>query len=71
LQYTQQNLGEWDTVPSLDPLQLFLMQGLYRKALGQDIPAHQLTALEKFFSPPPETNRVYGTAHPLYSKVYA
>jgi hypothetical protein len=72
-QYTQQNLDEWDTVPSLDPVQLFLMQGLYRKTLGLEIPQHQLTALNTFFGPPQDTKGTYGayTAHPMYSKVYA
>jgi hypothetical protein len=71
-QYTQQNTGEWDTTPSLDPIQLFLMQGLYRKALGLELPPHQLAALEAFFTPPPaKRETAYGTTHPLYKGVYA
>jgi hypothetical protein len=71
-QYTQQDLEEWDTTPSLDPIQLYLMQGLYRKALGLPIPKPQLTAMEEFFSPPatPKTEAAQ-TAHPLYKGVYA
>src|SRR5579875_2045625 len=45
LQYTQQNTEEWDTTPVLDPVQLMLMQGLYRKALGLPIPPYQQAAL--------------------------
>jgi len=49
LQYNQQNIEEWDTLPALDPVQLILMQGLYRKALGYGIPDGQRNALERFF----------------------
>jgi hypothetical protein len=52
LQYNQQNIEEWDTTPALDPVQLILMQGLYRKALGYPIPFAQQQALDTFFAPP-------------------
>jgi len=67
-QYTQQNTEAWDTTPSLDPVQLFLMQGLYRKALGLDLPAYQQMALQTFFKP--TTEKAYA-GHPMYSGVYA
>ncbi len=46
---TRQAVGEWDTIPNVDPVQEILMQGLYRKALGQCMPPSQLAALDAFF----------------------
>src|SRR5262249_34976059 len=45
----RQDTDEWDTTPDLDPIQEILMQGLYRKVLGCDVPPYQHAALEEFF----------------------
>lgn len=70
--YTQQNTETWSTSPSLDPLQLYMMQGLYRKALGLLIPSPQQTVLDAYFTPPPKEGQGYGGAltHVRYSGIY-
>lgn len=57
-QINQQNLDEWDTTPSLDPVQELVMRGLYLKALGLGIPQAEQIAMESFFrpNPPPPFN---------------
>jgi hypothetical protein len=42
-------ITEWDTTPDIDPVQEILMQGLYRKVLGYEIPLYQHAALDNFF----------------------
>lgn len=71
--YSQQNNEAWDTSSSLDPLQLYMMQGLYRKALGAAIPVPQQAVLDKFFSPPAKEapKAAYSATHPHYDDVYA
>jgi hypothetical protein len=70
--YSQQNNETWDTSSSLDPLQLYMMQGLYRRALGLPVPEAQQLVLDTFFSPVEPKKATYGpAAHPKYSGVYA
>lgn len=47
---------EWDTTPDIDPVQEILMQGLYRKALGCEIPPYQEATLEAFFFAKPPSS---------------
>lgn len=63
--YTQQNTETWSTSSSLDPLQLYMMQGLYRKALGMPLPPPQQTVLDAYFTPPPPKPE-YGGATPTH-----
>jgi hypothetical protein len=49
LQLNQQNIDAWDTAPSLDPIQLIAMQGLYHKALGLPMSSAQVAVLDKFY----------------------
>jgi len=51
---TRQDVAEWDTTPDIDPIQAILMQGLYRKVLGNPIPPYQAAALEAFFFAKPD-----------------
>jgi hypothetical protein len=48
-QVNHQNTEEWDTSPSLDPIQLLVMQGLYKKALGIARSPAQEHILDKFY----------------------
>ena len=50
LQFNQQDIDTWDTVPSLDPIQLLAMQGLYHKALGLPMSPIQVRVLDQFYA---------------------
>ncbi len=52
-QLSQQNVDVWDTAPSLDPVQLIAMQGLYNKALGFEMSQQQIAVLDALYTPPP------------------
>jgi hypothetical protein len=51
--YQQQDIDEWDTTPSLDPIQELVMRALYLKALGACVPGPEAEAAEAFFTPNP------------------
>jgi hypothetical protein len=59
------DITEWDTTPDLDPIQEILMQGLYRKVLGCNIPDYQFAALHSFFYAKPKIDE--DTNRQLYS----
>jgi hypothetical protein len=63
-QLTHQNTDEWDTSPSLDPVQLLVMQGLYKKALGIPLSNIQENILNKFYAEPSTTEAVPAPAPP-------
>jgi hypothetical protein len=50
-QLNQQNIDAWDTAPSLDPIQLIAMQGLYNKALGIPMSQSQVATLFALYNP--------------------
>jgi hypothetical protein len=50
IQLTQQDVMEWDTSPAIDPVQLLVMQGLYRKVLGIQPPPFEQALMEAFFA---------------------
>lgn len=50
VQASRVDVGDWDTTPDLDPMQMILMQALYLHVLGQPMLDDQRCALETFFS---------------------